>query len=275
MRKINTLVVIGVSQSSVSRIIDQVSTALCMHWDEYVIFPDENEKNAIAQQFFLRNHLPGVFGCIDGSQIEIKRPSRLNRPLPERYFNRKSRYALNMMVVMDHRYKIRYFSARFPGSVHDSRIFNESFLKQLLLLDFNPEHPRYLIGDEAYACSNILLTPIQRGRADTPAKVRFSKRLRGTRWHIEAGFGVLKSRFRTLLKEQRTCLRITKKVIRSIVILHNYHIIHENGGLSEIDNADQHAILQEYDEVLQQPLPNEDPENFLRNRLIQNVFTEE
>ena len=261
-----------------SRIIDQVSTALCRHWDEYVTFPDEAEKNCIARQFFLKNHLPGVFGCIDGSQIEIKKPSRLNRPLPERYFNRKSRYALNMMVVMDHEYKIRYFSAKFPGSVHDSRVFNQSYLKQLLLLDFNPEHPRYLIGDEAYACSNILITPIQRGRADTPAKVRFSKRLRGTRWHIEAGFGVLKSRFRALLKEQRTCLRVTKKVIRSIVILHNFHIIHGNGGLSEIDigegNVEQ-EILQEYDEILQQPLPDEDPGNFLRNRLIQNDFTEE
>lgn len=261
-----------------SRIIDQVSSALCKHWDEYVTFPDENEKNHIAKQFFLKNNLPGVFGCIDGSQVEIKRPPRLSRPLPERYFNRKSRYALNMMVVMDHTYKIRYFSARFPGSVHDSRIFNESYLKQLLLLDFNAAHPHYLIGDEAYACSNILLTPIQRGRADTPAKVRFSKRLRGTRWHVEAGFGVLKSRFRTLLKEQRTCLRVTKKVIRSIVILHNFHIIYGAGGLEEIDNGPgniEQAILDEYDEVLQQPLPNEDPDNFLRNRLIQNVFTEE
>ena len=255
-----------------------MSRAICRHWDEYVSLPTENEKNHIAKQFFLRNNLPGVFGCIDGSQIEIKRPPSSNRPLPERYYNRKSRYALNIMVVMDHMYKIRFFSAKFPGSVHDSRIFNESHLKQLLLLDFNPEHPRYLIGDEAYACSNILLTPIQRGRADTPAKVRFSKRLRGTRWHIEAGFGVLKSKFRALLKEQRTCLRVTKNVIRSIVILHNYHIIHANGGLSEIDNGPgdvEQAILDEYDEVLQLPLPNEDPENFLRNRLIQNVFTQE
>ena len=261
-----------------SRIIDQVSTALCRYWDEYVTFPDENEKNHIAKQFYLRNNLPGVFGCIDGSQVEIKRPPRSNRPMPERYFNRKSRYALNMMVVMDHTYKIRYFSARFPGSVHDARIFNESYLKQLLLLDYNPEHPRYLIGDETYPCSNILLTPIQRRRADTPAKVRFSKLLRGTRWHIEAGFGVLKARFRTLLKEQRTCMRVTKKVICSIVILHNYHIVHGDGGLQEIDNGFgniEQTILEECDEVLQEPLPNEDPQNYLRSRLIHNVFNEE
>ena len=67
-------------------------------------------------------------------------------------------------------------------------------------------------------------------------------------------------------------------MIRSIVILHNYHIRHQNGGLSEIDIGEGNfgqEILQEYDEILQHPLPDKDPGNFLRNRLIHNVFTQE
>ena len=143
-----------------------------------------------------------------------------NIPPPERYFNRKSRYALNLILVCDHTYRIRYFSARYPGSVHDSRIFNESHLKQFLQDQFNPLHPRFLLGDESFPCSNILLVPIRNDRADSLAQQRYNRTLRQTRWHVEAAFGVMKSRMRALLKDQRTALHNTKKVIKAMVILH-------------------------------------------------------
>ena len=76
--------------------------------------------------------------------------------MPEKFFNRKGYYSINVMAVCDHHKKIRYFTARHAGSAHDSRIFTESALVQKLEERFNPENPLVLLGDEGYACSQVL-----------------------------------------------------------------------------------------------------------------------
>ena len=263
-------------QSTISRVIEQVADALNEHYNEYVVMPNEAEKDEIAAQLASRDNFPGVMGCIDGCQIQIKKPPFHNLPAPERFFNRKARYALNLMIICDNRYRIRFYSGRYPGSVHDARIWAESSIKQVLELQFDPERPRYLVGDEAYPCSNVLLTPINRARADNLPKRRYNRRLRNTRWRIESCFGVLKSRFRVLLQEQRTCMRITRKVTKAVMILHNHWIMNCGGGLALVDpnEAQQQQEVQEhYDMALQQETANEGRDNFIRQRLIEHVFT--
>ena len=266
----------GTHQSTVSRVIEQVADALNRHFDEYVCMPDEDEKDEIAAQFAARDNFPGVFGCIDGCQVQIKRPPHNSVPAPERFFNRKARYALNLMIICDHRYRIRYYSGRYPGSVHDSRIWNESGIKQVLLLQHNPEKPRHLVGDEGYPCSKILLTPISRARADTLPKRRYNRRLRNTRWRIESCFGVLKSRFRVLLHEQRTCLRVTRKVTKAVMILHNFWITRCGGGLQEVDPAEarlQQEIQENYDLILQNEAVGENNAYYIRQRMVEHIFS--
>ena len=214
----------SVHQTTISRVIEQVADALNEHYNAYIHIPNEAEKDEVAVKFASRDNFPGVMGCIDGCQVQIKKPPYNNVPQPERFFNRKARYALNLMIICDHQYIIRFYNGRYPGSVHDARVWQESGIKQLLETQFNPEKPRYLVGDEGYTCSNILLTPIGRVRADNLPKRQYNRRLRNTRWRVESCFGVLKSRFRILLHEQRTCLRITRKVIKAVMILHNHWI---------------------------------------------------
>ena len=268
----------GVHQSTVSRVIKEVATAVNEHFHQFVNFPNENEKDLIAKQFLAREGLPGTYGCIDGSHIMIKRPPSGNIPEPERFFNRKSRYSINMMLVCDNTYKIRYFSARYPGSVHDARIFNESSLKQNMLQQFDPERPRFILGDEAFPCSNVLLTPINRRRTDTAAKRQYNRLVRKARWKVESCFGVMKSRFRVLLSEQRTSLEVTRLVVKAVVILHNFHVMYCNGGLAEIDlgmGEVQQEILDEFDLAMQEQSAGEDNDNFVRQRLLHNMYSEE
>ena len=268
----------GVHQSTVCRIIKQVASAINEHFDQFVALPDEQERDTISKQFLVMDNCPGVYGCIDGTHITIKRPPSGTIPAPERFYNRKSRYSINMLAVCDNTYKIRYFSARYPGSVHDARVFNESALKQILLEQFDPRKPRFLLGDEAFPCSNVLLTPINRARADTPAKRRYCRLVRNSRWRVESCFGVLKSRFRVLLSEQRTSLAVTREVVKAVVILFNFSLIYCNAGLEEIDLGDgneQQEILDEFDTIMQEPTENEDPDNFVRQRLIENIYQEE
>ena len=265
-----------IHQSTVSRVIEEVADALNEHFQEYIVMPNEEEKDEIAAQFASRDNFPGVMGCIDGCQIQIRKPPFYNLPAPERFFNRKARYALNLMIIRDNRYRIRHYSGRYPGSVHDARIWSESGIKQVLEHQYNPEKPRHLIGDEAYPCSNILLTPFNRARADSLPKRRYNRRLRNTRWRIESCFGVLKSRFRILLHEQRTCLRVTRKVTKAVMILHNHWIMNCGGGLPEADPDEarlQREVQDHYDRALQQETANEIRSNFVRQRLVEHVFT--
>ena len=267
----------GVHQSTVCRVIKEVALAVNEHFHQFVNFPNENEKDLIAKQFLGRDGLPGTYGIIDGSHIPIKRPPSGNVPAPERFFNRKSRYSINMMLVCDHTYKIRYFSARYPGSVHDARIFNESSLKQNMLHQFDPERPRFILGDEAFPCSNVLLTPINRRRADTAAKQTFNRLVRKARWKVESCFGVMKSRFRVLLSEQRTSLKVTRLVVKAVVILHNFNVMYCTGGLAEIDlgmGEVQQEILDEFDLAMQEQSVDEDNQNYVRQRLLHNIYSE-
>ncbi|KAI9921764.1 hypothetical protein PsorP6_001887 [Peronosclerospora sorghi] len=48
----------------------------------------------------------------------------------EEYFNRKHSYALNVLGICDPHSCIRYAYVRFPGSVHDSRVFSDTPVAQ-------------------------------------------------------------------------------------------------------------------------------------------------
>ena len=108
------------------------------------------------------------------------------------------------MVVVDHQMRIRHFTARHCGSAHDARIFKESTLRAKLVQDFDENQPRVLIGDEGYACTNVLITPIRADRIVNEAQSRFNKALRKARITVEHSFGILKKRFPVLLTQMRS-----------------------------------------------------------------------
>ena len=96
-----------------------------------------------------------VAGVIDGTQIPIAAPHKH----PEQYVNRKGIFALNCQLVVNHRGCITNLSCRWPGSLHDSRVLQESNLQDVLDRYLLGEH--YLLGDSGYACQTNLLTPYQ------------------------------------------------------------------------------------------------------------------
>ena len=72
---------------------------------------------------------PMVAGVIYGTQIPIAAPYKL----PEQYVNRKGQFSLNCQVVVNHRGAITHLSCRWPGSLHDSRVLQESNMQQVLI----------------------------------------------------------------------------------------------------------------------------------------------
>ena len=112
-----------VSQSTVTITVNSVSRVVASLKSKYVQFPDMKEGNRIAKSLFDYTGFPGI---IDRVHIEIMKPSTKN-PVPEKFYNRKSKYSINAVMICDDEKRIRWFTCRHAGSAHDSRIWEESY----------------------------------------------------------------------------------------------------------------------------------------------------
>lgn len=109
---------------------------------------------------------------------------------------------------------------RWPGSVHDSRIFNCSRLN-LDLLDSQPDG--YMLGDAGYPCLPYLLTQQLHSAARTfsPAEKAYQKSHVSTRNLVERTFGAWKARFQCL-KGLRLKLSTSMNVISACAVIWNF-----------------------------------------------------
>ena len=107
----------------------------------------------VSVQFQAKYGFPGVIGCIDGTHIPIQRPSIENAEI---FRCRKGFMSINVQGVCGPDLKFYNIVARWPGSSHDSRIYNNSYLKHQFE-DISDQY--HLLGDSAYPLSEKLLTP--------------------------------------------------------------------------------------------------------------------
>jgi len=117
----------GISQPSISRIVSEVSESLCRKMKDFIKFPSSHEEiKEVQSKFFKIGHFPLVIGCIDGTHIPIKSPGGNNAEI---FRNRKGIISLNIQVVTGPELEILDIVIRWPGSAHDSRIYNNSTIK--------------------------------------------------------------------------------------------------------------------------------------------------
>lgn len=123
----------------------------------YLCWPSGNERNRIARQFERMFGYPGVFGCIDGTHIEITAPIEQ----PERYFNYHHDYSIIVQAVCDHRLLFRDAFIGQPGAVGDRRTFERSALGRAMYADPQVMGAElHLLGDGAYMLTDKVLSVI-------------------------------------------------------------------------------------------------------------------
>ncbi|KAK0136913.1 putative nuclease HARBI1 [Merluccius polli] len=117
--------------------------------------------------------------------------TRIKRPSGEHegdYVNRKSFHSINIQMICDADCLVSNLEAKWPGSVHDSRVFRASPIYEHIL--------SVLLGDKGYACESFLLTPLV--DPQTPSQQAYNHAHNKTRARIEMTFGLLKSQFQCL-----------------------------------------------------------------------------
>eukprot|EP00064_Thunnus_orientalis_P026020 superscaffoldBa00014916_g26479 len=95
----------------------------------FIAFPGHRRICYIKEEFYKITAFPNVIGALDCSQIHIKHPSGAHEG---DFVNRKSFHIINVQMICDADCVISNLEAKWPGSVHDSQVFQASTVYQRL-----------------------------------------------------------------------------------------------------------------------------------------------
>ncbi|XP_071393635.1 putative nuclease HARBI1 [Centroberyx affinis] len=245
----------NLNKGTICRTVRRVCLALKSLIHIFVTFPGHRRLLYIKEDFYKIAAFPNVIGAVDCTRIRIQRPSGEHEG---DYITRKYFHSINVQMICDANCLVTNVEAKWPGSVHDSRVFRASPIHRTLS---QGEFSGVLLGDKGYACESFLLTPL--ADPQTPPQQAYNNAHNRTRARIEMTFGLLKSRFQCLhhlrVSPSRAC-----DIIAACTVLHNI------AGLRK-ERAPRVAIEDVWENA---PIfPDNDAGRLIRDRYIANFFS--
>ena len=218
----------GVSAPTVSKTIRSVCYAINTHLGaRYLKVPRGIDLKESVNLFQERFGFPQVLGAVDGTHIEINKPTEDSQS----YFSYKMKYSLNVQAVCDATGKFLDVDIRWPGGTHDAKVFANSHINKAMqegrisklyraLLPGRNKVPLLLLADPAYPllphCMKEYSTCYNNGQ------VMFNTMLRSARNPIECAFGRLKARWQILTRCLNFNLDDIPVIVYACFVLHYY-----------------------------------------------------
>lgn len=249
--------VFGIAKSTVVLVTHNFVQELARLSGQFIRFPVTAQETSIAiQKFkeFTSCQLPSVVGAVDATHSEILAPDSESRV---DYFSRKQKHTIVSQGIVGANYLFLDFATGFPGSLHDSRILrstqifrkieNGQVLNAPEVLINNMKIKPMLLGDGAYPASLWLLKPYPLQENITRERRRFNKALSSSRARVENAFGLLKCRWRCLMKRLDNELQNVPKTVMACAVLHNIcqirgdQFIDDQEVLNEVLNQEREA----------------------------------
>lgn len=120
------------------------------------------------------------------------------------------------------------FFCRWPGSTHESKIFNISDIKTYLE---SQDIPGYLLANSSYTPMKNVLTPVNNPKNN--AQLRYNKAHANT-YNVSQTVELWKKRFKCLTSILANKEETTRNIIHAAAVLHNIALMHKE-QLPEID----------------------------------------
>ena len=190
---------------------------------------------------FCQCRIPQVIGALDGTHIPIVAP---NVDGKADYFSRKQRYTISAQGLVGANLVFLDVATGFPGSCHDARNFRNTSLytqaengeiltKPEDVIENSRVRP-LVLGDGAYPLLTWLIKPYNFGPALTRSEKLFNKKLCSARVTVERAFGILKARWRCLLKRLDNRIENVSAVVIACCVLHNIYQMNIDDYLDQV-----------------------------------------
>ena len=207
----------NVSKSTAHDIIFRMLDHVSGLGQDYVKWPDQQEKETSAGVFRRLSGKHNVIGAIDGCHIRIQKPQGIRG---DDYMNRKGYFSILLQGICDDEGKLIDYFIGPPGRLHDARMLKESDFFQ----DWQAKMENYfLLGDSAYISAQFpfIITPKRDNGTLTDDDVAENVRISRGRVIIENVFGRMKCRWRRLRDLQNSRALIMVQIIMASCVLHN------------------------------------------------------
>jgi len=182
--------------------------------------------------------LPGAVRVIDGTPVHFFQRPGVDG---ENFFTRKSRYSINLQLVINSNKEIIYYYTGWPGSCYDSSVLDNSNLVQHHRQYFEPGEN--ILADAGYAPKPYICTPYRSPAALIPENRVFNELFSSCRVGIEHVNGILKARFNSLkgiriqIKKKQDFVKVNRWIVVTL-ILHNFLIKMKDPEFEEDDDDD-------------------------------------
>jgi len=202
---------VGVHKSTASQIIRLVLHELALLRPQFINSPSTSAETAQSAQKFL---FPKCIGAIDCTHVKIISPGGLDAEI---YRNRKGYFSINVQTIYDTDLRIQNIVCTFPGSTHDSTIFNHFNIRGRF--ERGDMRNSIIVGDSGYALKSFLMTPILNPNGEgqniyNEAQIR-------TRNAVERIYGVWKKILPVLAVGINMNLQFVESIIVATAVLHN------------------------------------------------------
>ena len=205
------------SQQAVSQFCAAIKKNLLR---KFISWPTPAIMDRYAQEFQDLHQIPYVVGAVDGSHIPIVAPNLHAAD----YYNRKGFHSILLQGVVSAKCLFWDFDIGWAGSMHDTNLWARTEIGQHC--ESGKLSPYCLVGDAAYPCRPWMLAPFK-GHKDGLSREEYHWNFvqSSTRMCVERAFGMLKGRWRILLKRIDVHLKNVPDLVATCLVLHNMCIV--------------------------------------------------
>jgi DDE superfamily endonuclease len=214
----------GISVTSFYVILHKTIVAVLLVEELDYKFPETMEEISQAAADFKKcstnEFISGCVACVDGMLLQINTPNHKETGHVKSYFSgHYQTYGINIQAACDSQCRFVYAAVAAPGGTNDIAAFRKLSLSHTI-----EKLPigKYVLGDNAYVCTEHMLTPFAGSQRNDQSKDAYNFYLSQVRMRIEMTFGMFANKWRVFQRPVGLSLKNVGRAFLCATKLHNF-----------------------------------------------------